>query len=378
MFIFGVVSAWVAVLGLLIMFEKRLGSSKASAEFNRAAGEMLASSSAGDWSRRVSSLFLLAFDQIYLGTRNRFSNNLWVVFIGAGVLSLFFQVPLAATSETRAQEALTKFVVIVLFTYPGMILGSAFPRVAVKGFYIFFGVYAVVVVPLQLFVFDLNLKWDGVVILVLAGLGFGAAITEFQREFPKFVAPEFPVSLVRAMVSSMVVVTIMSLLAHNEAKLFLDTSLALDYDRLLLLSYIGFNLIADPISLLETRWILEKGRDAGPFRLMALLVVDLLASAAIFLFVPLILWEWQDFIDAVRFEGNRPWLGILFYSTFATSVMFYGFVISAVLTPVVMSPVLLTKWLKFDYRQDPWLGILLTSAVVVTLLFAALIGLVIL
>jgi len=343
MSILDVVIAWAAVLALLFTFVKRLSNSKASDEFNKAAGEMLASSSAGDWTRRVNGLFLRAFDQIYLGTRNRFSNNLWVVFIGAGVLSLFFQFPLAATSETRGQEALTKFVVIVLFTYPGMILGSAFPRVALKVFYVILGVYVVVVVPLQLFVFDLNLRWDGVVFLVFAGLGFGAAITKFLREFPKFVAPEFPISLVRAMVSSMVVVAIVSLLALDEAKLFLDTSLALDYDRLLLLSYIGFNLIADPISLLETRWILEKGRNAGFSRLTVLLIVDVAASAAIFLFLPLILWEWQDFIDAVRFKGNRPWLGILFYSTFATSAMFYLFAISALLTPVVMSPLLLRR-----------------------------------
>lgn len=60
-------------------------------------------------------------------------------------------------------------------------------------------------------------------------------------------------------------------------------------------------------------------------RLMAWLVVDLVLSAVIFLFLPLVLWEAPDFLEAAVFEGDRPWLGIFFWTTFSTSVMFYLF-----------------------------------------------------
>ena len=55
------------------------------------------------------------------------------------------------------------------------------------------------------------------------------------------------------------------------------------------------------------------------------------AAAAIFLFLPLVLWEIPEFWQAARFQGDRPWLGILFWSTFSTSAVLYFFVASVFL-----------------------------------------------
>jgi hypothetical protein len=98
-----------------------------------------------------------------------------------------------------------------------------------------------------------------------------------------------------------------------------------------ILAFVAFNMFADTISLLETRWVLQRGSNTTVVQLLGLLALDLAASGAIFLFLPAVVGELNTFWDAVFLRGDRPWLGVLFWSTFGTSVLFYLFVIAVFL-----------------------------------------------
>ena len=92
-----------------------------------------------------------------------------------------------------------------------------------------------------------------------------------------------------------------------------------------ILAFVAFNMFAGGVSILETRWVLRLGSSATVIQLLGVLALDLAASAAIFLFLPAVTGEITTFWDAVFLRGDRPWLGVLFWSTFGTSALFYLF-----------------------------------------------------
>ncbi|MCD4843020.1 MAG: hypothetical protein K8R25_00870, partial [Methanosarcinales archaeon] len=94
-----------------------------------------------------------------------------------------------------------------------------------------------------------------------------------------------------------------------------------------LLLYLLLNIFADSFSILETRYIFQKAFSVNSIRSIFLLVLDIVASGFIFLIIPLSTGNLQVFLDALFFKGNSPWFGILFWSTFSTSIIFYIYIL---------------------------------------------------
>lgn len=95
--------------------------------------------------------------------------------------------------------------------------------------------------------------------------------------------------------------------------------------------YVLINIMIDALSLWETRLVL--GLSKGPLPRLGLIVaLDIVLSAALFLALPFAFGELTIFVQAITFHGPQPWLGILFWSTFATSIIFYLFVIGSFFT----------------------------------------------
>ena len=141
-----------------------------------------------------------------------------------------------------------------------------------------------------------------------------------------------------------------------------------------MLAFVAFNVFADGVSLLETRWVLHRGTTASLGMLFGLVILDLVASAVIYLMLPTILWpQILEFWDAVRFQGERPWLGILFWTTFSTSFLFYLFVVAALLVRPLAAELSLFGWLStpFGLEAHPIRCLAVAMAVVVTLGFLA-------
>ena len=61
--------------------------------------------------------------------------------------------------------------------------------------------------------------------------------------------------------------------------------------------------------------------------------------------------NWNNLILAIQFKGPEPWMGILFWSTFLTSILFYLFVISILLLRIIASLATLFN------RLDEWFAI---------------------
>lgn len=96
----------------------------------------------------------------------------------------------------------------------------------------------------------------------------------------------------------------------------------------ILFIYIFLNIFADSFSILETHYVIKLASNGKPERFPILLVFDFFASGIIFLTIPLVTGNFNIFYDAIFFKGEIPWLGILFWSTFLTSIFFYLYIFS--------------------------------------------------
>ena len=150
---------------------------------------------------------------------------------------------------------------------------------------------------------------------------------------------------------------------------FFFSNVSQEYFRLvhggtwILLLYPLLNLFADSFSVHETRWILRKVEKVSLLWLLPLLGLDLVLSAGIFLLIPMGASTFTNVFQAMIFQGEQPYLGILFWSTFSTSAMFYLFIISSVVTSFLYTPLKIAlsplKFLNIDRNPVNCMGIVL-------------------
>lgn len=201
--------------------------------------------------------------------------------------------------------------------------------------------------------------------MVLGTVG-GAIFASGYQEPDKWRVHPHPVDPSKALISSLFFIVLVGLI-QGEAGL--EIIRVLKRGEFAVLAFVAFNIFADAISLVETRWILTRGAQANLGMLAGLLLLDLILSAAIFLIIPTILWELPDFWEAIRFDGPRPWLGILFWTTFSTSAMFYLFVAAVLFVrPMVAITNVLSRW-KFDLSGHPIRCISVAVSIEVAALF---------
>ncbi len=130
---------------------------------------------------------------------------------------------------------------------------------------------------------------------------------------------------------------------------------------------VAVNLIADYLSLLETRTLLGVlPRLRNPVLHLLILIVDLIVSAAIILTVIWLVQRYEIFINQ---EANWLEVGLAFsvytapfYSTFVTSVWSWGFVLSSALLRLVKH-LRLSDWLDVEGRPTLILSLLMGAMV---------------
>ena len=135
------------------------------------------------------------------------------------------------------------------------------------------------------------------------------------------------VSPLRAIGSSIVVIVLFCVARPDQYRLFRAEVFA---SGTVMYVYLLLNVYADSFSLVETRYLLSRAVRSTWRGIIGYLVIDIGVSGAIFLAIPILSGRFGVFADAIRFKGPQPWLGILFWSTFATSGTFYLFLFSAV------------------------------------------------
>jgi hypothetical protein len=138
---------------------------------------------------------------------------------------------------------------------------------------------------------------------------------------------------------------------------------------LLFFSYLAFNLFGDLISFQETRWILIISQKTKFKFLILLLILDILLSALCFLILPILSnTNINSVFQSLVFKGTNPWMGILFWTSFATSIIYYLYLISVSFTKLFFPIYIkMDKW--FDIFKNPIRFIGFTSIIIFTFCF---------
>ncbi len=116
-----------------------------------------------------------------------------------------------------------------------------------------------------------------------------------------------------------------------------------------------FNIFADTISLFETRWILKKSKGSKLLLLLSMLLIDLVLSGAIYLILPILVGQDLNvMLQGIFFKQPDPWIGILFWSTYATSLMYYLFLTTIFTLSLIQIPSYVTRVIsaKFSIEEN--------------------------
>ena len=175
---------------------------------------------------------------------------------------------------------------------------------------------------------------------------------------------QFPINLWKVIVTSAFFMAVVSLIRWDAATSFFDV---IEADGPIALTFIAYSVFADGISLIKTRWLLQRAIRARAGTLFGILAADLALSAGVFV-LPTTMWELPTFWDAIVFRGDRPWLGVLFWSTLSTSALFYLFAFAAALAGPI-SRVAQGLRLRPDAEPQPVLALTASAVVCVTIAF---------
>jgi hypothetical protein len=156
------------------------------------------------------------------------------------------------------------------------------------------------------------------------------------------------VAPLRAIASSVLFIGLLTLLFRSAAHSFVNELRT----NPLVMAMVAFNLFGDAVSLVETRWLLLLSRGLSMLGIIGMLFLDLVLSAFLYLVLPAIAGiHWNILFLAAKFDGPHPWMGILFWSTFFTSLLFYLFVASMLLLRMALPA------FKILNKMDKWFAL---------------------
>lgn len=362
MFWLAFMAAWLAFVAAIAAVAMLLG--RGSLKENVRAGliEALLDPNPRPWTQRVNQAFLGIFDLIYGGEKTDLEQVektdleqvLWLallltplmLFVDVVALAIFYLASGKGGQIVKdfqnCNEAALFFVILVALVLPGSRLVIDRLWLLQTQRVLATAIFGILLIP----------------VVTVLGLWLGTGpctekdiltlIREDWELIPAFGGPagvlaivvvafqpslkRIPIRPIRALVSSAVFMALIGgVFRRDDVGAFLD---ALFVQGPTLLGMIALNIFADTVSLAETRHLLKLGKYANVPKLAGLLVIDLLLSAVIFLILPTVVLESLDptFWEGLVFQGQeRPWLGILFFTTFSTSIIFYLFIPTALL-----------------------------------------------
>ena len=312
----------------------------------------------GRWTRTTSNLFIELFDKVYRGRGSVLEDGIWVALFSGALSAVAFDIVIGLLLGVHGNFKIvglalaisgiaTGFSFLAFFIYRWIPIyrESNIPKMlAAIFFYIVLVVSSSVLISLYSEEFLAKelprwLEWFTITTIFSAWVIPLLLISQIR----------IPVHPLKAVASSLIFLVVISVLKPEVTNSFFD---ALDRDGIFLLGFLALNLYADGLSLVKTRYILKRGADSSFRVICGLLVLDLVLSAAIFLILPITLGEAPSILRGIYFGGDRPWLGLLFWTTFSTSIVWYLFAAAAI---VVHPTATLLRWLSipFNLREHP-------------------------
>jgi hypothetical protein len=341
------------------------------------------------WSRSVNRAFLTFFDAVYRRRFQALERALWqsvlfsyaILFLARVVLKVF-RIPVPETPAILGVALViaiggTLFVQafrmggdLLVRQHLAPVLAREVIRTAEFWRIVVYGSSA-----LSIYTATSILTGQGVgvsartVTAISLGAAIGVPLMLLITVIPERVLPVSPFS---AVASSVLAVSLLALLFPGPAKAFVEDFTRQHWKAACL---VLFTLFADMVSLVETRWVLMlSGRRSSVLGVLSMLVVDLVLSAGLFFVLPGIVdQDFEVLRGGIMFSGSQPWIGILFWSTFATSMLFYVFVAAVValraVVPVLAAARVIDKW--FPLYDHPVRLISITMVLVSSFGFAA-------
>lgn len=300
----------------------------------------------GDSIRSCNGLFIGLFDNIFKGSNSRIKNDLWAV-INISIIFIIFQyivVNIRVDHYVPLPLALRNGIVFgLLMFFPIFIAYLVVVAILRRLSDWYFSIvkfhasrYAEAKLGVEVFnkgSYKETYKHEKRLLSILMVISY---VIKFVL-VPVIVYPSFIffrlslkladiVSPIRVFISSLIGIILILAINMGEIEKFI-----IDYNKLgfLAIFFVIINVIADSYSMVETRFVLGLASKVRFCLIPILLLLDLFASALIFMVIPLLSGNFAVFLSAIFFKGEMSWLGILFWSTFFTSFVFYLFLVSS-------------------------------------------------
>ena len=369
------VSSWAAIVGVIFTLGEKLDSWMGE-DYRLRLGRWLGQKLGQDpksWLQSANQLFLQTFDRLYGGSSSLWEQTVWLGLVIALVALGILRIASAASEAPEAENTellLSAMVIAFAFAAFGLTaaasirgIGFDFPGVIARIVGVIVGVIVFAIVGHIVGVIVVG--FNGVFVVGIFGGIFGIIVVGIGESRLKI-----PIHPLRALLWSVVFVCIVGLIRWYAG----IAGVKAVYADPKVLTFLAFNVFADGVSLLESRWVLQRSAKASLRGLAGLVLLDLMASATIYLILPTVLWpQILEFGDAVLFRGDRSWLGILFWTTLSTSVLFYLFVAAALLVRPLATGFTVFGWLStpFGLEYHPVRCLAAAAVIVVTVAFLA-------
>jgi len=292
--------------------------------------------------KKSNQIFNRLFDIIFMSKSDKISRFIWNwIFLSFGLnlfFGIFFAMPL---NNILAVNVLISFIYLVSINY----IENNFESIEIQAILhtltliILISIISkfCIIINLQNAYINLQnvLPLQNIILLII----FVIATELFH--FPFNV--NIPISPSRVVISSILAMIFIALFHIDIAQSFISE---FNKNGSILFAYLLLNIMADSISLLETKAVLFFASEGNMKKLGLCLIFDCIFTILIFLAIPYSTGNLGVFLDSIRFQGELPWLGIFFYSTFFTSVIFWLY-LSAILVQM-LSQKFLSHYVKFD------------------------------
>ncbi|KKG18252.1 hypothetical protein EO98_01740 [Methanosarcina sp. 2.H.T.1A.6] len=198
------------------------------------------------------------------------------------------------------------------------------------------------------------IKFYGLISLIIVAVFFFPAaymyiVFSAMEKYKSF----FKISPLIVIISSFITIVLCSVFKYN---LILPL---LKENRFFLYNFVPFfflNVLADSLSILETRYMLNKAISGSKGTLVLFIFLDLLTSSLIYLLVPMLNGDLTIFLDAITFNGKMAWVGIFYWSSLFTSILFYLYVSGFFILHILCK---CSNNKYFVNKPNKWLGIIL-------------------
>jgi len=321
--------------------------------------------------------FLHIFDRLYSRGQSTLSRSAWLWLIGMFIVSCTV-VPfsgLVGLSSPSLQSVLLLGAVTGSIYAALYLLGVGQQRPALAIEHFLGPVLLLVVFPASLMVFERIFQlpnnareglWFFVYVVALVNLIHVTPTATLQ-----FLMWRNKISPFRGILTSLVAMLLIGLFNRNMVASFISDLSLYGWS---IFGYVMLNICVDSFSLLETRFVLRVASRGSVLRFAGVVLLDIVASATLFLAIPIASGNLGVFVQAILFKGPRPWIGILFWSSFSTSAFFYLYLLSAgalaALQAFAKGFLRLDRFLPVSERPFRCLG--LVAMVITTLIFVVL------